>query len=220
MAIDYKNSLGRYRRYLTNLQNQPLWNASFWVSLTIVLVILMVVFFLRPTLVIISGLLGKVREQKELLVRIDNKKNLLKEAQTNFSQTKDGQAVLANVLPEESMWPEVATSLFAMATDSGAVVNRVEVRNVLVQGNKIEISGSVNSPEDQKTKLPAGVEKVTFNLEVTGEYAQFKEILAKIESAGRMLLINSARINKGKDGTLSLNISGYATFFKYQKEQQ
>jgi hypothetical protein len=219
MAIDYKNSLGRYRRYLSNLQNQPLWNASFWVSLTIVLVIIMILFFLRPTLVIISGLLGKVREQKALLVRIDEKINLLKEAQTVYSQTSGGQEVLNKVLPEESLWKEMANSLFQIATDSGAIIKRVEVDGVLVQGVKIEEESRVRVPEKQQIKLPVGVEKVDFRLEVDGEYAQIKECLAKIEQSGRMLLISSATINRNKDGSLNLIVSGYATFFKYQKEE-
>jgi len=220
MAIDYKNSLGRYRRYLSNLQSQPLWNASFWVSLTIILVLVMVVFFLRPTVITISGLLGKKREQEVLLVRIDNKINLLKEAQTNYYQTSDGQKVLAKVLPDESLWRELADSLYQIATNSGVTINKVEVGNVLIKGNKIEVSSGSNTPENALNILPTGVEKVVFRLDLKGEYSQIKECLFKIETAGRMLLINNARISKSIDGTLSLNLEGYATFFKYQKEQK
>ena len=220
MAIDYKNSLGRYRRYLSNLQSQPLWNASFWVSLTIILVLVMVVFFLRPTVITISGLLGKKREQEILLVRIDNKINLLKEAQTNYYQTSDGQKVLAKVLPDESLWRELADSLYQIATNSGVTINKVEVGNVLIKGNKIEVSSGSNTPENALNILPTGVEKVVFRLDLKGEYSQIKECLFKIETAGRMLLINNARISKSIDGTLSLNLEGYATFFKYQKEQK
>jgi len=220
MAIDYKNSLGRYRRYLSNLQSQPFWNASFWVSLTIILLLVMVVFSLRPTLIIISDLLGKVREQKTLLVRIDDKINLLKEAQISYNQTSEGQAVLANVLPGEPLWRELADNLYQIATDSGVTIVKIDVGDVLIKGSKIETSGDIKKPNDNKNKPPAGVEEVTFGFDVEGEYTQIKECLYKIETAGRMLLINNARINKNKDGTLGLSLEGYATFFKYQKEEK
>ena len=56
MALQYKNSLARYRKYLQVVQSQPLFVASLWVILSLLLVILLVVMAIRPTLVTSGGL--------------------------------------------------------------------------------------------------------------------------------------------------------------------
>ena len=219
-TLDYKNSLGRYRRYLSNMQSQPLWNASFWVSLTILLVIVMVVFFLRPTMVIISGLLGQVREQKVLLERMDKKIETFRLAEEGLDQARDGQEVLKKVLPESPMWKELANTLFQIATDSGVTINRIEVGDIVLAGKNIEEVKAGGVVTDAKNQLPQGTEKITFSIDATGEYLQIKDILTKIEKLGRMMVIENARITKTTEGTLNLNISGMATFFKYVKEEE
>lgn len=175
---------------------------------------------MRPTLVIISGLLGQVREQKNLIMRIDTKINLLREAEASYNQTKEGQEVLARAFPEQPYWKELADFLAQIASDSGVIVSKIEVGNVLVTGKKIETTTDIRNQAITKSKLPEDVETVDFLFEASGEYFQVKEILRKVEDVGRILIINSAKINKNKDGLLLLSLDGDAAFFNYKQEQK
>jgi len=215
MAIDYKNSLSRYRRYLMTVQNEPLWNASFWLSLTIILIIVMIVFFLRPTLTTIASLMGQTREQRVLLLRMDQKIATLKQAEDTYNQTKDKFVFLSQVLPEDPMWRELAESFQTIASDSGAIVEKIDVSDIQLQGQTI-VTGNVDrtSTDNKQLKLPEGVEMVKFSLIINGNYEQFKNFLKKTEAVGRLLVINSARISKNKDGSLNMVIDGYAAYYK------
>lgn len=218
MALDYKNSLGRYRRYLANLQNQPLWNESFWFGLTITLIITLVLLALRPTLVKIASLMGQKREQKALLSRIDGKITNLGLAETNLNQVKTGLEILDQVLPKTSQWAELTDKLVLITSEVGVEVRNLEIKEVVIQGQPILASAS-QVEQAQVSTLPDGAQKVIFRLEVTGVYTSLKELLQRIENEGRLMVIDSVKINRLKDGSLNMAIDGTAVYYMPAKEK-
>lgn len=215
MAIDYKNSLGRYRRYLYSLQNQPLWNASFWLSMTIILVILMVVVFLRPTLITIASLFGQSREQQELISRMDKKLELLKKANENYLAAETKLEFLNQAIPRESRWVDLADELAQTASDSGVFAKEIKVENVVLKGTEMipTADAKTKAKSAPEEKLPSGVSKVKFSILAEGDYLQFLNLLESIHLSGRITILDNAKINKQKDGVLTLTIEGYAVFF-------
>lgn len=216
MALDYKSSLARYRRYVQLVQEKPLLQASLFVIFSLVLMIVLLVLALRPTLVTIAGLVGEIRQQNDLSNQLNDKILKLQEASALLSQNRSRLNLLDEALPDRPRWLDVATVLGDTASDSGLAVVDIEV-------GPVQISGS--EPEEAKTKeqvktsgggptLPDGVAGISFGVTVTGEYEQLKHYLATLENLRRVVLITEARIFRGDTGELTAAVRGNVGYAK------
>jgi Tfp pilus assembly protein PilO len=207
MALDYKSSLSRYRRYLQLVQARPLWTASLWVILSLILLIALVVLALRPTLVTISGLLGQIKQQKEISRQLDEKIANVEKALTRLDEVSPKIPLLDKMLPVESDWSSLAANLEKIATESGLVMESVTIDKIpLVPGEQTAEMGQTES------QLPAGVMPVKFIFAASGEYTQIREMLSDLENLRRVSILSSVEINTNKDGSLRLVINGEAGF--------
>ena len=106
MALSYKGGLSRYRRYLQLLQEKPLWGASLYVVLTLILILTMLVFALRPTLITISGLLGQTKKLQETSDRMNHKIAEVQKAAEALDLARDRMGLLDEALPAKPLWSE------------------------------------------------------------------------------------------------------------------
>ncbi|GEM_PF-4171136 len=97
--LDYKNSLTQYRRYLTAVREQPMFAASLWLVLSLVLVIVLVSAALRPTLVTIASLLGEIGQQSEVERKLDKKIAAVTAAQAVYLKNESRLSALDEALP-------------------------------------------------------------------------------------------------------------------------
>src|SRR3989304_6607354 len=119
MALDYKSSLSRYRRYLQMVQSRPLLATSLWVILSLVLLIVLLVLALRPTLITIADLVSKINQQREISVKLDDQILAVQGALTSLQGARDQLYLLDLGLPKEAAWDELAVNLQGMASGSG-----------------------------------------------------------------------------------------------------
>ena len=71
--INYRNSVDRYRKYLLVMQKRPLWRATLFVTLSLLLLIVLLVFALRPTLLTIAGLVNDIDTKKKFMPNLKKK---------------------------------------------------------------------------------------------------------------------------------------------------
>jgi hypothetical protein len=212
MALNYKSSLSRYRRYLQTMQEKPLWMASLWLILSLILMIAMVTWALRPTLVTIAGLMGQIKQEKILSEKLDEKIRAAQKANDLLDEVRPRLAILDEGLPQQSKWNEVADRLQKTATQSGVQVSGINLDGIPIIGNLTTTTDLGNRQRNEQISLPAGVQGVSFVLIGKGSYLQIRQMLTSLQDMRRMTVINTAQITKEADGGLVLSLRGVAGF--------
>lgn len=200
MALDYKSGLARYRKYLQVVQERPLWKASLFVILSLVLTIAMVILALKPTLVTVAGLVGQIRQQKEVARKLNEKISAVQKASGLLEQNRDRLSLLDLALPGDSNWADWANMLVKSASDSGLAVSSV-------------VFGPVPAGEKEvRGKLPPGAWGVAFSVTASGQYPQIKDFVERVENLSRVSVLTDVRVVKEKDGSLVISVQGVSAY--------
>jgi Tfp pilus assembly protein PilO len=205
MALDYKSSLSRYRRYLQSVQSQPMWTASMWVVLSLILMIVLVVLALRPTLVTISTLFGQIKQQTEIARKLDEKIMSVRKATDALEAVREKIPLLEEALPESPKWETLVTTLESIIAEQGMTTTSITV-------------DKISQPtEAEKSVMPAGVLPVKFLLVGNGSYEQIRGTIERVEKMGRLVLFRNIVISQNKDGSLGLALDGVVGYLPESK---
>jgi Tfp pilus assembly protein PilO len=209
MALDYKSSLSRYRRYLQLVQSQPLWTASLWVILSLILLIALLVLALRPTLVTISGLVGQIKQQEEISQKLEEKMITVQKALEGLDAISPKMPLLDEVLPKQSEWDILASRLEKIATESGLQVTSIVIEKIpLAFGTPVP----TGTPVLVESRIPEGILAVKFIISASGEYTQIRKMVLDLENLRRVIVLSSVSIDTNKDGVLIVTVNGEAGF--------
>lgn len=212
MALDYKSSLARYRRYLQVAQQQPLWQASFYVILSLSLVIVLVVTALRPTLVTIAGLLGQIKQEEELEKRMDEKIATIQKAQQAYQEVQARLWRLDEALPAQARWASFADTVLTVASESGV---SVEIMTVGPVGGRAKVA---QGGETKKVLTP-GVEGVEFRVSAKGTYEGVKQFAGTLTQLRRMNIMANSTLDRENDGQIRLVLGGVFGFMPEEEKQ-
>jgi len=190
-TLQYKSSLGRYRRYLQTVQAQPLLKASLFLILSLLLIIILVLAALRPTLITIASLLGQINSQQQLAAQLDHKIATIREAQQQLAAVSSRLVYLDAAIPTQadiSLW---TNSVQKVASESGVAANNISLSDLPV--------GRVSQPN-----------LLAFKLNVVGPYDRVYQFLQFLESLRRLVKLDKIAVTRdSKDGTqMTFDISG------------
>lgn len=210
MATNYKSSLGRYQRYLESVKSRPLWRATLYLALSLMLLIVLLVTALRPTLVTITKLLSDIEKEKELNSRMESKIGQIAEAQSLLADSKVSSrlGLLDQGLPADPKFGPLGDMLAAIVSESGLEIRTLNVGELQVEpkpetGGENNISGRVN-----------------FDLSARGNYAGIRKLVERLEEWRRVVEFKKVQITSastGGGGELEVNISA-AVGYVYEKK--
>lgn len=205
MALDYKSSLSRYRKFLTAARQQPLWQASFVLILSLILLTVLLLFVLRPTLITISSLLGQINSQQQIAQKLDAKIASLQQAQTLLNSIRPKLVHLDNSLPTTADLGVWAQAVETIASGSGVVITTFTLSNIPLS--------DIATSAGQLSNLT----KIDFNISANGDYAQLVSFVDTLEKLPRLAILTSVQISRQIDGRLNLTTVGNINFAYAQK---
>ena len=197
MALSYKGGLSRYRRYLQLLQEKPLWGASLYVVLTLILILTMLVFALRPTLITISGLLGQTKKLQETSDRMNHKIAEVQKAAEALDLARDRMGLLDEALPAKPLWSEWVTRIEDLALETGVGVEDLVLKSVQVTSETATSSATV---------------EVEFVVSGVGRYEQLREFVKRVENNRRIPVLIETNLLTVREGVLGLNLKGHISY--------
>ncbi len=199
LTSSYRNTLVQYRRYVEAVRNRPVLQASLFVVLTLLLLIILVAFALRPTLLTIAGLYGNLGKQRGIALQLDQHIQAQAAAAQIYNQVQPQLSFLDAAIPSPPSIETWTSQLDLDATNSG-----VEVANITVA--KIAI------PKD----ISGSILKSDFFLLAKGDFSNLKSFLKLIESSRRLLIIDGVTLNKSAtiDSHLQMQITGQILYSK------
>ncbi len=188
-TLDYKSSLGRYRRYLTVATEQPMVRASLFLILSLILLIGLLVFALKPTLVTISALLGQITTQKEVAAKLDEKIMEISQSQQVLEQNQPRLFLLDQALPTRPSLQEFDKALEEQASASGIQLSGITFVKVPFSGKNAD--------------------NIEFALTASGKYQEIRGFVEILESLRRLAHLDSVIIaSDDKNNNLTLNVKG------------
>ncbi len=209
MALTYKNSLVRYRQFLQMNQRSLVWQAGMFTIFSLTLIITLIVFALRPTLVTIAGLLGQIHEQQDLYKKLSDKIVAVQEASNVLQAQQDKIGLIDEALPKDAVWIPWIQSVQLRAETSGVAIQSVSVNGIQVSGEAPpKPLNAPNQVATTKSLLPTGVVGIPFTIRATGSFEQLRDFGAKVENLRRIAMYSQVDISKDKDGTLMGTFTG------------
>lgn len=202
MALDYKSGLSRYRRYLQVVREQPLVRAGIWTALSLVLVIVMITMALKPTLVVIASLLGQIRQNREILAKLDDKIIKIQQAATQLDSIALRLPILDEAIPTVPDWEKWSLSIVQMASQSGVQLLSVNIGPAPIEG-KLEVA------KPEVTDLPAEISGLNFTISATGDYDKLRQLVKAIENTRRLGVLSTVQFMSVKNKTGSTDLTVY-----------
>lgn len=197
MAIDYRNSLSHYRKYLQIIQKRPMWRATLFVTLSLTLLIVLLVFALRPTLITIASLTGDIQSKREIETKLNTKIASLQSMVQIYQKIQPQLDLIDTALPIQPKFGNLSDYLIRASSSSGVIVNNIALGNINLSTQPIATQG---------------VSEIEFGLSVTGSFTQIYEILHKIENSRRLITTTSVQITRNNTGLLTAVLKGKAFF--------
>jgi len=196
----------KYNRYYTYIRplvrNKAVQTYSPFVF-SIVTVMVLAFFAIRPTVGTIIGLQKSITEQTQIRDTLNTKSANLSEGKRNYQElSPEVQEKLALLLPDQTSLPDLINDLSSLTNNLEASISGLQVQPV-------EIIGLPNTPiKDAK------LTEISFTYNVVGGYRTFNEILRRIQFSNRLIALDSVNITRATDESLVMSINAKSYFLK------
>jgi len=208
MIFDWKTEIHRYRYYLVNLKEiSKKKEVGSFAELTATLMVIsfFILFAIRPTLIIVSGLIKEIKEKEEISNKLQGKVAALRASQEEYAKSANRLYLVDQALPEK---PDFPLLIFTVEQEARATDTQLLSFSI----TKIGIKSS--APSKSKT---AQVPFFDFHSTVTGDYQNLKEFLGRMENLRRVIEIDLVNFSKTKKtekepSRIRLSITGKVNF--------
>lgn len=196
-------ALVKYSRYYTYIkpvtENKFVRSYSPYIFSLITIAILLI-SAIRPTVETVLSLQKEIDNNKKVLETLKDKgKNLILGNNNYESLGQDLQTKLQRAIPQN---PDVASLVKSL---------KLGLESSASSTIQIQPANLIDSSSEQ-SKLALGNLVFTFNIE--GSYDKFLNILTNLDSASRLINIDSISITRQQAGSAVLSINGKAYFLK------
>lgn len=162
-------------------------------------------FAIRPAVVTIVELQKKIKDQKELTEKLDQKLRNLSRAQNELRKIKSDLPLIENALPQNENSSQLLEDLYLQAEK-----NSVRIEHLSFNQN---ISANIKTPNDV-----IKIKKLPFRGKLSGDFVSFLEFLRQNQNSLRQFNTNTIDIKAGRRGGAQELYSTDAEAFFYTNE--
>lgn len=191
--INYRNSIDRYRKYLLVMQKRPLWRATLFVALSLVLLIILLLFALRPTLLTIASLVNDIDTKKEIHAKLEEKVSNLQKMVQSYQQIQDKLPILEAAIPSSPEFSKWGQYIQSSASASGFILESLRLEKIAMVGT-------------------SGLSSFDFTISGKGSYSQIHDFITNLEAARRINWLTDVTLTKNQEGVLVISLKGQVFF--------
>lgn len=196
----------RYFRYFTFIP--PIGNIPFVknygpTTVTILVMIIFILFAIKPTVESIVVLQKEVEDANKILKQIDQKTKDLNAAKQNFESLNESTIFkIQKAIPDTITLNTIAQSLEQSANQNGASISALQLQSITIEPKK----------ENQVRKLA----EVEFTFNIGGTYPELISVLQDLKKTNRLITINSLsfRNTEEQNPNLVMSVRGKTYFLK------
>lgn len=200
-----KNQSQIYSRYFTYIKpviRHPLVKTYGSTVFTIVVMIIFIVYAIKPTVETILVLQKKLANSNEVLEKITQKTNNLTKAQQNYANLQPNiKSKIEAAIPNTVGFRSVIQALEQTAKKNDASISALQFQPLVL--------------ETKTEKKQDSLSEISFTFNAEGEYQKLISILQDLKSSDRLISIDNVSLSKLSEGAgLIMSLSGKAYYIK------
>jgi len=180
--------IGYFNTYIAKYYDTPKKKSYTFLGLSLGLVIIFVVFAIRPTFSTVVELRQKLREGQEANKALNEKITSLTSAQENYAKVVDSLPLLNAALPTEKK-----------------IVDFLNKVNLLAGSNELVVEALEHKIGREKEEA-TGENTLEFTVSGRGSYEKIKNFVGKLENLPRLVNIKNAEVTR-KEGEEKLGFT-------------
>lgn len=198
----------KYNRYFTYIKplmdNKTVRSVAPYIF-SIITIIIMLVFAIRPTVSTIVNLQKNIEENQQVLKELEAKAQNLIEGKKNYENlSPEIKLQISTAIPNKPVVTSVIASL-ENSSKSIASTSALQIQPLTLINNSLQ-------KEEEKNKLSLG--EVNFSYNSSGSFSNLLKVLQNTTSSLRLMQISSVTINKQPENPIVLSITGKAYYLK------
>lgn len=192
----------RYFTYIKPVIRAPIIRTYGHTIFTLLIIIIFIVFAIRPTVETIVVLQKKLASSREILEKVNQKASNLSQGKANLDKLDpELKSKLAAAIPDIVSLKSVIQTLEQTARKYEASVSALQIQPLVLETKMDQRVGSLS--------------EVTFTFNVEGEYQNLISLLQDLKKSSRLISIDSLSLSKLSEGRgLIMSISGKAYYIK------
>jgi Tfp pilus assembly protein PilO len=190
MAFDYRQEYHKYKEYYLKARTQPVAQASLTLLASLVTVVLLGIFAIKPTLTTIARLTKELEDKGKVNKQLELKARTLRQAQADWQTVSANIPLVETALPRKPEFVRLEREVEFLALGHQVLLASGGFSEFLVLGEKEEKAAA----DKDKPVLPA--QTIRFTVTVAGTYEQIKGFLADLETLDRVITIESVHFSK------------------------
>ncbi len=193
--------LGYFNTYIAKYYNTPKKKSYTFLGLSLGLVIIFVIFAIKPTFSTIVELQQKLREGEKANKDLDEKIISLSAAQEVYTKIENDLPLLTAAVPGDKKIVDFLNKVNLLASENELIIETLEYK-------KAGLTQTENTGAEEKNVLE-------FTVSGKGDYEKIKEFVSKLEKLQRLVNIKSAEVaRKQEEEKLGFTVVGRVYYEK------
>lgn len=192
----------KYFTYVKPIARLPIVKTYGSTILTLLVMIIFILYAIKPTVETILVLQKKLEDSKQVLEKVNQKANNLSQGKTNYEKLDSStKARLATAIPDT-----VSLKLLIQTLEQISLTHQASISALQIQPLVLE-----TKPDNKVGSLS----EVLFTFNVEGSYKNLTSLLNDLKSSTRLISIDSLALSKLSEGAgLIMSITGKAYYLK------
>jgi len=173
-------------------EKEKIWQYT-EVGLTLFIILLFVIFAIRPTALTIFGLLGEIEEKEEIDLRMRQKINMVLTAQEEYALVQERVSLIDSYLPVTPSIGQGITQVIGISANSTIELGPINI-------SRVELINEKGFKRKKKeSKFAVNLEPLALAIGSSGDYLSLRSFITDFLEVRRMILIDRYQISASQD---------------------
>lgn len=191
----------RYFTYIKPFLKNPIVKSYGTTIFTIVVMIIFIVYAIKPTVETILVLQKKLANSNEVLQKITQKTNNLSKAQQNYTNLNENTKIkIETAIPDSVTLRSIIQTLEQTAKKYEASTSALQIQPLTLE---------------TQTSAKKNLSEIGFTFNVEGDYQKLILLLQDLKASDRLISIDNVSLSKPSEGkAILMSLSGKAFYLK------
>ncbi|MDA3815041.1 MAG: hypothetical protein PF549_01590 [Patescibacteria group bacterium] len=194
---------------------------TFFLPLAIIITVFLVIWVIAPQWGIIQEKKVELGKETQALASLETKIKKIDESILTYRENAKDATIIYNALPANIDNDGFVDELFNGAKSKGVLITKLDISEAELADKKDKSRKNivVIDKDDSTEENPPAVDifKVSFSVDLVGNYTETKNFVAFLESANRLFAVEDLKISQPEEGSGTVNTSLQGIAF-YKKD--
>jgi len=204
----------RYFTYIKPITKIPIIRTYGSTIFSLLVMIVFIIFAVKPTVETIFVLQKKLTETKQILDKLTQKTNNLDKAKQNYDNLgQDIKDKISAAIPDNIQLSSVIAVLEQISKNHDASISALQIQPQTIIAKSQNTNDSTAT--DSSNTSSDNVSEISFAVNLTGDYGNLLSVLSDLRNSSRLISLDKISVSQLSSGSgLFMSISGRAYYLK------